>query len=211
MKIHNVIQRSPEWYALRRRLFTASEVGKFVVNTDKKSIDARQNLIDSKIGSLADGDDSPPNYEDFWMKRGTRLEPESMEAFQNHTGQEVYSVGLVEHDTLPIGCSPDGLIRGPNHGVEGKAPCGKVQIARLREKVLPAEYVCQIHHSMIVCEAEFWDFWSWHPMLPPFYIRTYRDNFTAEFEKGLRDMCENFAVEKARFGYLFEPENESAA
>lgn len=204
MILHDVIQRTPPWVALRLKFFTASEVGMFVVNDDKKSLTARQNLIDGKIGALADGDDSPPNYEDFWMKRGTRLEPESMMAFEEHTQQKVCAVGLVQHDTLPLAASPDGMIVGAKHGVEGKAPSGKIQIARLRDKVLPADYVCQIHHSIIVCEAEYWDFWSWHPMLPPFYIRTYRDKFTADFEKGLRDLCARFNEEKALFSYLFE-------
>jgi putative phage-type endonuclease len=204
MKIHDIPQRSPEWFALRLRLITASEVGMFVVNDDKKSMTARTNLIDGKVGKIADGDDSPPEYEDFWMKRGTRLEPDSMAAFEERTGQQVYPVGLVEHDTLCLGCSPDGMIRGATHGVEGKAPCGKVQIARLRANVLPAEYKCQIHHSMIVCEAEYWDFWSWHPRLPAFYVRTYRDQFTADFERGLRDLCAEFEATKHKFPYLFE-------
>src|SRR6478736_1786392 len=84
MIIHNVEQRSPEWFALRRGIITASKVGKFLLldKKDQKSLDARQNLIDAKLGELADGDDTEPSYESYWMKRGTLLEPESIEAYE---------------------------------------------------------------------------------------------------------------------------------
>jgi putative phage-type endonuclease len=206
MIIHDVAQRSPEWFALRRGIITASEVGKFIVNTDKKSLDARQNLIDKKLGEVADGDDTEPSYESYWMKRGTLLEPESIEAYEKRTGELVYHVGFVQHDTLPIGCSPDGLIVGKNFGIEGKAVAGKTQIGRLRDNVLPDQYVCQIHHSMIVMEAPHYDFWSYHPALPPFHVRTYRDDFTDKFERGLVELCAEYARQKSWIRGLWDNE-----
>lgn len=202
-------QRSPEWFAIRRAKITGSEIGKFVMNTDKKALDARQNLIDAKIGEEADGDDSPPNYEDFWMKRGTRMEAEALAAYTLHTGYEVEQVGFVSHDTLPLGVSPDGLIVAKDalidinpdgtwklvqlrHGLEMKCPSGKIQVKRLRDKVCPEEYLPQIWLSMIVTGAECWHFWSYHPSLPAFHIVVTRAEIPREFEPGVNALVTEY-------------------
>ncbi|MDB6080166.1 MAG: Exonuclease [Akkermansiaceae bacterium] len=174
-------QRSPEWFAARRGVITASEIGPFVFNAGKVAETARQNLIDTKLGESADGDDCPPSYEDYWMKRGTLREPEAIEAFSVHTGEETKQVGFILHDSGLLGCSPDGF----EVGLEMKCPSGKIQIKRLREAVLPDEYRCQVHASMIVTGADEWHFWSWHPNIPPFHVLVKRDDFTRQLEDGL--------------------------
>lgn len=201
MKIISCIQRDPAWFAARRGVITASEVGPFVFNTGKVADGARQKYIDDKLGEAADGDDCPPSYEDFWMKRGTRMEPEALEAFRLHTGEETRDVGFILHDCGLIGCSPDGLIPdgiAPDEdwqgevtadfyasGLEMKCPKGSVQIRRIREGVLPDEYKCQVHTSMIVTGADEWHFWSYHPNIPPLHVLVRRDDFTKKLEDGL--------------------------
>jgi len=187
-----MLQRTPPWYAARRGLITASEVGMFLIKTDAKSLNARQNLIDKKIGELADGDDTDPGYEDYWMKRGTRMEEESMAAFTVVTGREIEHVGLCVHDSMMIGCSPDALVIGHPEGVEGKCPCGKVMIGRLRDGTLPDEYKCQIHHSMIVTGFNVWHFWSYHPRMEPLHVVVERDSFTDDLECGLLRLCDEY-------------------
>jgi len=211
--VHTMPQRSPEWFAMRLDKITGSEVGKFVMNTDKKALDARQNLIDAKIGAVADGDDSPPNYEDFWMKRGTRLEAEALSAYESYTGYEVQQVGFVAHNTLPLGVSPDGLIAAKgalidlnpdgtwklvklSHGLEMKCPSGKIQVKRLREKVCPEEYLPQIWLSMIVMDVPLWHFWSYHPTLPAFHIAVTRGEIPANFESGVLALVMEYQLQK---------------
>lgn len=190
-------QRSPEWFEIRRGKITGSEIGKFVMNTDKKALDARQNLIDAKIGEEADGDDSPPNYEDYWMKRGTRLEAEALNAYTLHTGYEVEQVGFVSHDTLPLGVSPDALVNGRAFGLEMKCPSGKIQVKRLREQVCPEEYLPQIWLSMIVTGADRWHFWSYHPVLPAFHIVVTLGEIPANFESGVLALVLEFQRQRA--------------
>ena len=190
-------QRSAQWVELRRGKITGSEVGKFVYNTDKKSLDARQNLIDAKIGEEADGDDCPPNWEDFWMKRGTRLEADALSAYESHTGYEVEQVGFVSHDTLPLGVSPDALVSNRSFGLEMKCPSGKIQVKRLREKVCPEEYLPQIWLSMIVMGVEQWHFWSYHPNLPAFHIVVTRAEIPAGFEPGVMALTSELIKQRA--------------
>jgi len=209
-------QRSPEWFTIRRGKITASEVGMFVVTaTTQKAKDARQSLIDKKLGEIADGDDTEPSYENYWMRRGSELEPESMHHYEAQSGENIRHVGFIEHEELSIGCSPDGLHICPlegtdkKSGVEGKVTQGKTQIVRLREGILPPEYVCQIHHSLVVTGADYWDFWSYHPALPRFLIRTYRNDFTERFEQGLREICGQLAAEKVWIKNLWEANRTS--
>jgi putative phage-type endonuclease len=197
MIVHSMPQRSPEWYAMRRGKITGSEIGKFVMNTDKKALDARQNLIDAKIGEEADGDDCEPNYETFWMKRGTRLEAEALSAYESYTGHEVEQVGFVSHDTLPLGVSPDALVNNRAFGLEMKCPSGKIQVKRLREKVCPDEYLPQIWLSMIVTGADMWHFWSYHPALPAFHIVVTRADIPAGFEPGVNALVAEYLRQRA--------------
>lgn len=202
MIVHECAQRSPEWFELRRGRITGSEIGKFVYNTDKKSLDARQNLIDAKIGEEADGDDSPPNYEDYWMKRGTRLEGDALSAYESHTGYEVEQVGFVSHKTLPLGVSPDALVSNRTFGLEMKCPSGKIQHKRLRERVCPEEYLPQIWLSMIVTGTEQWHFWSWHPRLPAFHTVVTRAEIPAGFEAGVLALVAEYLRQKAELEQL---------
>lgn len=197
MNVHLCAQRSAEWFGLRRGKITGSEIGRFVFNTDKKALDARQNLIDAKIGEDADGDDAPHPYEDFWMKRGTLLEGAALAAYAGHTGYEVEQVGFVSHDTLPLGVSPDALIGGRAFGLELKCPSGKVQWKRLREKVCPEEYLPQIWLSMVVTGAPCWHFWSWHPNLPAFHAVVRREDIPPQFESGVYALANEYLRQKA--------------
>jgi hypothetical protein len=190
-------QRSPEWLAIRRGKITGSSVGKFVYNTDKKSLDARVNLIDTIIGEEADGDDCEPGYETYWMKRGTRLEPQALAAYEAYTGNEIEQVGFVSHNTLPLGVSPDALVSGRAFGLEMKCPGGKVAYKRIREKVCPEEYLPQIWLSMIVMDVPEWHFWSWHPKIPAFHTIVRRSDIPAGFEPGVIALCNELTRQKA--------------
>lgn len=97
-------------------------------------------------------------------------------------------------------------------GAEIKAPQGNTQIRYLRERVLPEEYKFQVHHCMAITGAAWWDFFSFCPRvtqwtktremwvcdawengkIPSFYIRTHRDGFTEQLERGLIEISNEF-------------------
>lgn len=191
------IQHSEEWFAARRGRFTGSEFGKFVMRKDKKAIDAFQNNIDAKIGEEIDGDDCPPDYQDYWMKRGNVLESSALAAYESHTGNEIEKVGLAVHETLPLGFSADAMVNQRSFGLELKCPSGKIQWQRLRERVVPDSYICQIHGSIFLMGCQHWDFFSWHPSMPALYLRVYRAPFTDELGTGLMDFARELETQKA--------------
>lgn len=178
-------QGTPEWLDARRGRFTASEFGKFVMRGDAKAIKAYENNLATKVGEFVDGSDCPPDYQDYYMKRGNMLESSALAAYAAHTGHEVEKVGLAIHTVLPLGFSADAVVNARAFGLELKCPSGKIQLQRLREKVVPEDYVCQIHGSMFLMDVPHWDFFSWHPKLPAFYIRVHRNAFTENLGAGL--------------------------
>ena len=195
-------QGTPEWHVARSGRFTASEFGMFVMRKDAKAIKAFENNILTKLGEMIDGEDRPPNYEDYYMKRGKLLESSALAAYENHTGNITEKVGLAIHESLPLGFSADAMVNERAFGLELKCPCAKVQILRIKEAVLPDEYACQVHGSMFLADAPHWDFFSWHPKVPSFYIRVYREKFTEELGKGLLAFGQELAARKAEIEAL---------
>ena len=176
------------WKSTMRR----DELLAFLPNAEayKGIVPAAQELINKTLGEAADGEDRPPDWDTFWTARGTRLEPDAIAAYERKTGHKVTQVGLCVHDSGHFGASPDGLIGSMEnlawlHGLEIKCPEGKTHLKYLRAGVVPNDYVAQVQCSLAVTGLEFWDFWSYHPNLPPLMVRTYRDDFTQRLEAGL--------------------------
>lgn len=228
--IHLCEQRSEEWMRARNSRITASESGPFILNTGKVAEGARQKLIDQKLAEWAG--EFKDNYQDDAMKRGNALEPIAREQYRIMLQMPILEVGFISHDTLPLGCSPDALVLARDTdendtpesierlivgGSELKAPQGRTQIRYLRDGVLPKEYEYQVHHSMAIAKAPWWDFYSFcplvtkwiktrdmwvceewenNPKIPAFYIRTYRSAFTEQLAQGLADIAAELERQK---------------
>jgi hypothetical protein len=183
-------QRSPEWFAIRSGVLTASQMGPWLVKNDKTSKKARHHAICRCLAELA-GCESEPVFENWAMKRGTALEFDAVEHFHESTGLDVELVGFCLHESKAAGCSPDGLIVGQNVGYEGKAPVPETHVAYLLDGVLPAKYKEQVHGSMAVCGADGWWFQSFCPGLPTLRLLIKRDSYTEQVLDGIK----RFAVE----------------
>jgi hypothetical protein len=232
MKIHTEIQQySPEWYAIRAGVITASEVGPFILNSGKVADGARLKLVCKKIAELAgEVEEVFPNDA---MKRGTAVEPLAREEYARIFGVEVKDVGFISCDHDPLGCSPDGLIYSGEtlvRGLEIKGPSASTQVRWLLEGGLPEEHKFQVHMSMAMAEVNEWDFWSfcpkvtewiktreawtvaaWEPgNIPPLHVRVRRDKFTDELMKGLHDICGLYADTKAKMAQLWNERKQAA-
>jgi putative phage-type endonuclease len=231
VKIHTFDQYSPEWWAARKGVITASEVGAFVVNSGKVAEKARTKLLCKKLGEHAG------QFEEVFpndaMKRGTALEPFARKAYADLMGYEVTEVGFISHDHLPLGCSPDGLIyEGAliKHGLEIKCPSAATHISWLMADELPDDYAWQVHMSMILAQADRWDFFAYCPLatfqkereawtvrdieegaIPPFHKIVHRSRFTDDLERGLKKLCEQYADMKQRMARLYSEVYERRA
>lgn len=165
MRVIDCAQRSPEWYAARVGLLTASNAAA-MLSTGRRGGEAvgktelRLRLaLEGLRGTSLDGD----HYESPWMRRGREIESEALDAYEVETGEIVQVVGFLRHDTLPIGCSPDGIVGNFAGGVELKCPKFTTHFEYVTRGTLPSEYVAQVTHSLLVTALPWWDFCSYCP------------------------------------------------
>ena len=178
-------QRTPEWYQARAGRVTSS-VAEAITATLKSGgepasrRDLRTQLaIERLTGTAYDGD----NYVSKEMQRGIDLEPAAFQEYEIATGYLPRKVGFVQHATLAIGTSPDGLVlTGGDHilGVlELKCPKSATHVGYLKAGRLPPEYVPQATHHLLVTGAAWVDFASFDDRLPEglrwFHVRVKRE------------------------------------
>lgn len=176
MIIESIDQYSELWWSGRRGLPTASQFGKIVTSTGKKSTSWKTYAF-KKVAERLTGK-TEDTYKSDNMDRGTELEPEARKAYSFITGIDVEEVGMVFQDEKKLWlCSPDGISLEKKKGLEIKCPIASTHVKYLYNKKLPTEYKPQVFGSLWICnEIETWDFMSYHPDMKPFLITIDRGN-----------------------------------
>lgn len=174
MRIVNCEQRSPEWFAARTGLVTASRF-KDARAKLKSGAPAQAQLdymaelaLERITGSLADRYVTPA------MQRGTDLEGAARAAYEADTGEIVTELGMCLHDTLPFGYSPDGLV-GSDGLVEIKCPANPYKLAQLLLTRDISEYLDQVQGGLWITGRAWCDVLIYHPSLPLRPLRVQRD------------------------------------
>lgn len=92
------------------------------------------------------------------MRRGQMLEPLAREAYQKLTELQVEPM-VAEHETIPfLSASFDGVTKDLSHSVEIK--CGASSHRAAKQGIVPAYYLVQLNHLMIIsCHSEM-DYFS---------------------------------------------------
>ena len=93
-------------------------------------------------------------------------------SYEALTGHLVQMVGFCQHDTLAVGCSPDGFV-GASGLVEIKCPRAAKHVAWMRAGVVPKEHMPQLLHQAWVTGRMWVDFVSYNADLPD-ALRLYR-------------------------------------
>ena len=159
-------QRSPEWFATRAGLLTATGAAA-MLSKPKKNGDETAGRSELRLRLALETlrgaplDDDP--YVSYDMRRGRALEPEALGAYEAVTGEIVTTVGFLRHTELPIGCSPDGIVGDFDGGLELKCPKFTTHDEYLKKGTVPSEYVAQVTHSLFVTGLPWWDFCSYCP------------------------------------------------
>lgn len=176
MKIIECEQQTPEWYAARLGIPTASRFDKIV--TPKKlelsksaDIFICELIAENLLGLYEDSDRSD------WMTRGRQFEHVAADEYSFTYDVDLKKVGFITTDDGLIGCSPDRLIVGKKAGLEIKCPNAEKHIYYL---LYPDQFVdafrCQIQGSLWITEFEYWDLMSYHPNLPSLIKRCEPDD-----------------------------------
>ena len=173
MKIIDCEQGTPEWFAARANMPTASCFDMILTATGKKSSQV-EGYINELCGDWLAGA-SEDTYTNEHMARGTEMEPVAREYYEFTTGNAVAQVGFCTNDAGTYGCSPDGLV-DETRGLEIKCPARKAHVGYMRGDAIPTKYKPQVQGCMLVTERDTWDWVSYHPNLPSVIITIERDD-----------------------------------
>lgn len=189
MQIFDCDQSSPEWYAARLGIPTASMFKTVMAVGPKGGKSAtRVDYLNKLAGEILTGEPMA-NFVSPDMERGKIMEDEARDLYAFMTGAELQRVGFIRSGNA--GASPDSLI-GSKGGLEIKSAAAHIQVERLLADELPSEHKAQVHGSMWIAEREWWDFISYSPKLPLFVKRIYRDE---DYIKSIALAVELFNVE----------------
>lgn len=188
MQVFNDIEQgSPEWFAARAGIPTASRFSTVMAKGEGKTRAEYMRKLAGEIitGELAEGFTTPH------MERGKLMEDEARETYAFINSVEPYQVGFIRSGDK--GASPDSLI-GTDGGLEIKTALPHIQIDRLERDRLPPEHKAQVQGNLWISEREWWDFVSYWPRLPMLVTRVYRDE---PYIKAMSDEIDRFNDEKA--------------
>jgi hypothetical protein len=173
MKIHQVQQNSPEWYALRIGRPTASEFSSIVTSAGEPS-KSRSGYAKTLAAELFAGRPVDKWQGNQWTDRGHELEAQAIAYYEFLHDVDVERVGFITDDAETVGCSPDGLV-GDRGGVEVKSLKAERHIEVLeffrKHNRAPSDYIVQPQGSMWITGRAWWDLLFFHPELPTFIIR----------------------------------------
>ena len=204
----NIIQGSPEWFAVRLGKVTASRVAEVVAKTKSGPSASRANYMALLICERLTGA-AAESYSNAAMQHGTDTEPLALSAYEALRGILVQAEGFVLHpDIAQSGASPDGLV-GDTGLIEIKCPNTATHLDTLLGKKMPTKHRAQVQWQMACTGRKWCDFISFDPRMPDnmqfFCVRVMRDSgmideLEREVEKFLFELGTKLSRLKATYG-----------
>lgn len=149
-----IVQRTDEWFALREKMLTASDVATAIGENPYSS--PKQLLISKRTPSTG------VRFSSEATAHGTAYEDEAIEKFCQKTGHKVHPVGIFVHPEHGwLGGSPDGLTETCEL-IEVKCP-----LKRKIEHKIPAYYYPQVQLCMEILDIDVCHFIQYRPIMQP--------------------------------------------
>ena len=188
MKILDVAQRTPEWFAARLGRLTGSRAADMLATIKAGEAAGRRNLRVQLVLERITGRSQENGYQSPAMQQGTAREVDACVTYEALTGRLLSASGFLSHDALMAGCSLDGHVGDYEGIVEVKSPIPATHLDYLKSGVIPGEYQKQILHCLWITGARWCDWLSYQPEFPePLQVklvRVLRDNAAiAEYEQ----------------------------
>jgi predicted phage-related endonuclease len=181
-----VEQGSPEWFAARLGIPTASEADTVLAQKGPRGGEpkGRRTYMLTLLGERMTGQ-RVESYSNAHMERGKVMEAEARDLYALLTDEPVAPSGFwtleIEHGR--IGASPDSTV-GEHGLLEIKTKLPHLHLDCLLRDEIPAEHVKQIMTQMLVTGREWCDFMSYWPGLPPFIKRMHAPDAMTEIRDG---------------------------
>ena len=192
MSNEELIQGSPEWFAVRNGKITASKLSDLMRKTKWGESTYKTRLRMELAIERITGKSASPNFMNQAMQDGVEREPDARKLFEVITGKEVALCGSFDHpEIVNTSASPDGLIRGEDAVLELKAPTHITHAKNLLSEKMPKNYEYQVQWQIACTESEYAYFASYHPDFPKElrlkWVKVLRDNIMIlELEDAVR-------------------------
>lgn len=192
-------QRSPEWFALRRGILTASNMDVLMAEgRDGGPSLTRARLLDQMAAEII-SEIPAETYSSAAMKRGLEQEPALIDDYAFERGVTVERVGFVRRtianplgEDLVIGCSPDGLV-GSSKVLQIKSLQPDLLVRLIDSGRFPSEHKWQCHGELLVTGRASCDLRIGYVGMP--IAATYRIQRDESIVAQMRNEAEKFAYE----------------
>ena len=174
--LYELEQGTPEWLGARLGRLTGTDAANLTVagRKDPDGLGAGLvSLLSEKAAEYICGNEGPDISGQFWVSRGTELEPSARAAFVAETFQSVQECGFIAYGQHG-GHSPDGLI-GDDAMIEIKCPAGKKVIELHEGGEIDQKHYAQMMWGLAITGRQRCHYWVWHPKLKPFHRIIDRD------------------------------------
>lgn len=206
--MNEIVQGSPEWFAIRLGKATASRIADATARTKTGWGASRANYMAELIAERLTGVPAA-SFTNAAMQWGTDQEPEARSNYEFMTDSEVVPIGFVVHPSIAMaGASPDGLV-GDMGLVEFKCPNTATHLDTLLGDSMDGKYIKQVQWQMACTGRQWCDFVSYDPRLPAsmrlFIQRVPRDNaMIATLEKDVREFLAELDAKLAALRERYE-------
>jgi len=178
MRIHNHDQGTPEWFAARSGMPTASAAAKMVTPKGLKISTQHVKYAALLAAELHKGEGLADFTGSKHTERGHELEPIAADYYAFEYETPLKQVGFITDDAGTHGASLDRLFEDNTGAVELKCiNAGDHMIAMdsVDKGACPIDHILQINMQMMVAEVDFVDLYYYHPDLPSVRYRLHKD------------------------------------
>lgn len=178
MQWFDVAHRSAHWFDSRSGIATASNFDKLITPTGKPSTqaDGYANLL---VAELILGRSLQREFSTYALEWGETYEADAVGLYQFETGLDVRDGGFFTNDAMTYGASPDArCFQGDVMVGLAEIKCPENPATHIEFLIMDAmnpKYTPQVQGQLYVSGAEWVDWFSYYPEMPPARIRTYRD------------------------------------
>lgn len=171
--VYDCEQYSPEWWACRMGLPTASQFATVQARGRSKGEESvtRRRYLNTLAAERYSGQIcEEANYSNTAMERGHALEEEAAELYATTQGCELERVGFYRHDGHRAGCSPDRKIVGGGL-LSVKTAFPHIITDFIRRDRFPSEHRAQSQGELWITGEPFLDLVVYWPGMPLFVKR----------------------------------------
>ena len=149
-EIPMIIQRSDEWFNVRKNLITASDMAQAL---NKGKFGSQKDFLIKKINNLVENSNTYVQSDNVALLWGVKYEEVANKIYMKRNKVEVFEFGLIKHPTLDcFGASPDGI---SELGIMLEIKC---PFKRKIDGSIPDQYWMQIQGQLEVCDLEECDY-----------------------------------------------------